>query len=113
MRCEISPRKYILQLFKVCAVIFLATTLFVTMERRDGLFKALRGEGMYRHARAEEAAWVDVKDLLEGSKVVIERTALETLFEEHESDLPERQKLRSQMPELYVEVDADGQGALA
>ncbi|EME85741.1 uncharacterized protein MYCFIDRAFT_6969, partial [Pseudocercospora fijiensis CIRAD86] len=61
--------------------------LFLTMERREGLYKALRGDGMYREARAIEAAWVDVKDLLEGARVIVERSALETLLEEHESDL--------------------------
>ncbi|KAF7194481.1 54S ribosomal protein yml6, mitochondrial [Pseudocercospora fuligena] len=77
--------------------------LFLTMERREGLYKALRGDGMYRQARAIEAAWVDVKDLLEGARVIVERTALETLFEEHESDLPDRSQLRNVMPELYLQ----------
>ncbi|KXT10620.1 hypothetical protein AC579_6630 [Pseudocercospora musae] len=77
--------------------------IFLTMERREGLYKALRGDGMFRQARAIEAAWVDVKDLLEGARVIVERTALETLFEEHESDLPDRSQLRNVMPELYLQ----------
>lgn len=76
-------------------------TLFLTMERREGLYKALREPGMRAHAKMEEVDWVDVKNLLEGRRVIVERAALETLFEEHESDLPEREKLRNQMPELY------------
>ncbi|KXS97451.1 hypothetical protein AC578_7373 [Pseudocercospora eumusae] len=78
-------------------------SLFLTMQRREGLYKALRGDGMFKHARAIEAAWVDVKDLLEGARVIVERMALETLFEEHQSDLPERSKLRNVMPELYLQ----------
>ncbi|EME47812.1 hypothetical protein DOTSEDRAFT_125104 [Dothistroma septosporum NZE10] len=68
-------------------------TLFVTDNRREGLFSALEGNNMHRHARALEVEWVDVKDLLETGRVVVERTALEALFEEHESDLGPRQRL--------------------
>ena len=68
-------------------------TLFVTDERREGLFSALEGDNMHRHARALEVEWVDVKDLLETGRVVVERTALEAMLEEHESDLGPRQKL--------------------
>ncbi|KAF2773084.1 ribosomal protein L4 [Teratosphaeria nubilosa] len=62
-------------------------TLFVTLERRDQFFTALEGENMERQARALEVLHVDVKDLLELGRVVIERPALEWLFSEHESDL--------------------------
>jgi large subunit ribosomal protein L4 len=62
-------------------------TLFVTSERRDNLFDSLEGEKMGRHARALEVDFVDVKDMLEMGRVVIERDALEELFLEHESDL--------------------------
>jgi large subunit ribosomal protein L4 len=68
-------------------------TLFVTSERRHNLFDALEGENMGRHARALEAEHVDVKDMLELGRVVIERDALEQLFFEHESDLPENQRI--------------------
>ncbi|KAK4631353.1 54S ribosomal protein yml6, mitochondrial [Fulvia fulva] len=67
-------------------------TLFVTDERREGLFSALEGDNMHRQARALEVEWVDVKDLLETGRVVVERTALEAMFEEHESDLGPRQR---------------------
>lgn len=68
-------------------------TLFVTSDRRHNLFDALEGENMGRQARALEAEFVDVKDLLELGRIVIERDALEQLFFEHESDLPENQKI--------------------
>ena len=62
-------------------------TLFVTSERRENLFEALDGEKMGRHARALEVDFVDVKDMLEMGRVVIERDALEELLLSHESDL--------------------------
>ncbi|KYG45168.1 hypothetical protein M433DRAFT_42803, partial [Acidomyces richmondensis BFW] len=62
-------------------------TLFVTLQRRERLFRALEGERMGREGRALDVTDVDVKDLLELGRVVIERKALEFLFEEHESDL--------------------------
>ena len=68
-------------------------TLFVTAERRDGLFDALEGVQMGRHARALEVDLVDVKDMLEMGRVVIERDALEELFLEHESDLDPKLRL--------------------
>ncbi|KAI5359029.1 putative ribosomal protein L4/L1e [Septoria linicola] len=80
-------------------------SLFLTLERREGLYSALEQGQMYRHAKAIEAEWVDVKDLLEGGRVIVERAALEHLFEEHESDLREGEKLRYQMPELYEEIE--------
>jgi large subunit ribosomal protein L4 len=88
-------------------------TLFVTSERRHNLFDALEMEGqnMGRHARALEAEEVDVKDLLEMGRVVIERDALEQLFIEHESDLPENQRIWEQLmvehngeEGVYIEV---------
>lgn len=68
-------------------------TLFVTSERRENLVEALDGEKMGRHARALEVDFVDVKDMLEMGRVVIERDALEELFLSHESDLPYTQQL--------------------
>jgi large subunit ribosomal protein L4 len=63
-------------------------TLFVTREERPNLFTALNlaaDEG-----RALELADVDVKDLLEEGRVVIERTALREMIEAHQSDLVSR-----------------------
>ena len=72
-------------------------TLFVTAERRHNLFDALEGENMGRHARALEADYVDVKDMLELGRVVMERDALEMLLLEHETDLGPQQKILSQL----------------
>ena len=71
-------------------------TLFVTSERRDNLFDSLEGEKMGRHARALEVEFVDVKDMLEMGRVVIERDALEELFLDHESDLAQNLTLAHQ-----------------
>lgn len=62
-------------------------TLFVTMEKRANLFAALEGEGMKKLAIARPSKDVDVKDLLEGGRVVIEKRALDQLFKEHVKDL--------------------------
>jgi large subunit ribosomal protein L4 len=72
-------------------------TLFVTSERRHNLFDALEGESMGRHARALEVELVDVKDMLEMGRVVMERDALEELFIEHESDLNPNQRIWEQL----------------
>ena len=62
-------------------------TLFVTLERREGLYAALEAEGMSRDARALDVLDVDVKDLLELGRVVVEKRALDFLLQEHEDDL--------------------------
>lgn len=72
-------------------------TLFVTSERRHNLFDALEGENMGRHARALEVGLVDVKDMLEMGRVVMEREALEELFLEHENDLGYDQQFKTHM----------------
>ncbi|KAK5113751.1 hypothetical protein LTR85_010768 [Meristemomyces frigidus] len=68
-------------------------TLFVTLERREGLFGVLESEGMGRDARALDVIDVDVKDLLELGRVVVEKSALDFIFEEHEDDLGPQQRL--------------------
>ena len=68
-------------------------TLFITKEKagRESLFHALEGETMGRDARALEVGDVDVKDLLELGRVVVERSAFEVMLRAHEEDLvPER-----------------------
>lgn len=62
-------------------------TLFVTKDRRELLFGALEEEKMGREAQALEAEDVDVKDLLELGRIVVERSALDWIFGQHESDL--------------------------
>lgn len=60
-------------------------TLFVTGDRREKLYQAMEqipGEG-----RALDYDDVDVKDLLETGKVVMERSVLKEMIERHQSDL--------------------------
>ncbi|KAM0269654.1 hypothetical protein ACHAQH_009674 [Verticillium albo-atrum] len=60
-------------------------TLFVTADKRPLLFDSMADAGM--HGRCLEVGEVDVKDLLEEGRVVIERAALRELLESHQSDL--------------------------
>lgn len=66
-------------------------SLFVGAERREALFGVLEA-GRFG-ARGLAVADVDVKDLLEGGRVVVEREALEWLLREHEGDLRDRERL--------------------
>lgn len=68
-------------------------TLFVTAERRPNLFHALKADNMGRDAKAMEVEYVDVKDLLEMGRIIVERDALEEMFFDHESDLGPNQRL--------------------
>ncbi|KAK3070662.1 54S ribosomal protein yml6, mitochondrial [Teratosphaeriaceae sp. CCFEE 6253] len=68
-------------------------TLFVTTQRREALFAALEGERMGAEARALEVGEVDVKDLLELGRVVLERAALEKILRTHEEDLAPGERL--------------------
>lgn len=70
-------------------------TLFVAEEYRPGLFGALEGEGMERHARARTVATMTVKDLLLEGRLVVERAALEMMMIGHETDLSPQQKLEA------------------
>lgn len=74
-------------------------TLFVTSERREALFDAVLAlnDGLVgkhelpAHGRTAAAALavddVDVRAILKGARVVIEREALRRMLEEHQSDL--------------------------
>ncbi|KOS17209.1 54S ribosomal protein yml6 [Escovopsis weberi] len=62
--------------------------LFVTGDRRHRLFEAL--EQVPWEARALELHDVDVKDLLETGKLVLERSVLREMIEQHQSDLVSR-----------------------
>ncbi|KAH0360990.1 50S ribosomal protein L4, partial [Aureobasidium melanogenum] len=68
-------------------------SLFVTAEPREKLFTALQQPGMDKEARALSLEDVDVKDLLEGGRIVIEKKALDKIFQKHSSDLQSRVKL--------------------
>ncbi|PHH93347.1 hypothetical protein CDD83_5901 [Cordyceps sp. RAO-2017] len=63
-------------------------TLFVTGDRRDWLFEAM--DQVPREGRALGLEDVDVKDLLETGKLVVERSVLRELMERHQSDLVSR-----------------------
>lgn len=60
-------------------------TLFVTGDRRDRLYQAM--DLVPREGRALDIEDVDVKDLLETGKVVMERSVLKEMIERHQSDL--------------------------
>lgn len=70
-------------------------TLFITTARRENFFSALEGDGMGGYARALELWDVDVKDLLELGRIVVERKALEQMLMEHEADLAVEKQLRA------------------
>jgi large subunit ribosomal protein L4 len=63
-------------------------TTFITGDRRPNLFTGLDIAG--ENGRALELADVDVKDLLETGRIVIERSALREMIKEHSSDLISR-----------------------
>ena len=60
-------------------------TLFVTGDRREKLYQAM--EQIPWEGRALDLDDVDVKDLLETGKVVMERAVLKEMIERHQSDL--------------------------
>lgn len=63
-------------------------TLFVTGDRRDRLYEAM--EQVPWDGRALDLDDVDIKDLLETGKVVMERSVLREMIEQHQSDLVSR-----------------------
>jgi large subunit ribosomal protein L4 len=77
-------------------------TLFVTAGMRERLFECLEKDG--RHASAREVGDVDVKALLEGGKVCVEKRALDAILKEHESDLTPDQKLKAWEQRVLREV---------
>ncbi|KAL1590259.1 hypothetical protein WHR41_01063 [Cladosporium halotolerans] len=83
-------------------------TLFVTLDRRENLFTALEGENMGRHARALEVDYVDVKDMLELGRVVIEKAALEAMFLEYQSDVLDMHAFGNKRPHGIRRLEALG-----
>ncbi|KAL1872308.1 hypothetical protein VTK73DRAFT_1618 [Phialemonium thermophilum] len=61
---------------------------FITTERRPNLFTGFEVAG--QEGRALEVDDVDVKDLLETGRLVIERSALREMIQQHQSDLVSR-----------------------
>ena len=60
-------------------------SLIVTRDKRPNLFEAMRKAG--EHGRVKTEADVDVKDLLELGRIIIEKRALDSILREHSSDL--------------------------
>ena len=60
-------------------------SLIVTTTQRPNLFQAIAGAG--EDGRAKTEADVDVKDLLELGRIVIEKGALDGILKDHASDL--------------------------
>lgn len=60
-------------------------SLIVTRKRQHNLFEALALAG--REGRAKTVEDVDVKDILELGRIIIEKRALEWLLRHHSSDL--------------------------
>ncbi|RDW94789.1 50S ribosomal protein-like protein L4 [Coleophoma crateriformis] len=60
-------------------------TLLITGDYRHNLFNALRPAG--QHGRVQTTEEVDVKDLLELGRIVIEKSALDEILHGHQSDL--------------------------
>jgi large subunit ribosomal protein L4 len=60
-------------------------TLVITGSFRKNLFRALRHAG--EDGKVQMVREVDVKDLLELGRVVIEKRALDEILSEHQSDL--------------------------
>ncbi|KAH7033358.1 ribosomal protein L4 domain-containing protein [Microdochium trichocladiopsis] len=58
---------------------------FITTDYRPNLFDAI--DEIPRYGRALDTEDLDVKDLLESSRIIIERSALQELIEKHQSDL--------------------------
>lgn len=67
-------------------------TTFITGDKRPNLFTGMEIAG--ENGRALELAEVDVKDLLETGRIVIERNALREMIKMHQSDLVTRIGLR-------------------
>ncbi|CAJ2507754.1 Uu.00g089400.m01.CDS01 [Anthostomella pinea] len=58
---------------------------FITGDRRQNLFEAL--DLVPKQGRALGLGMVDVKDLLETGRIIIERSALKEMLKQHQSDL--------------------------
>ncbi|EFX04662.1 50S ribosomal protein l4 [Grosmannia clavigera kw1407] len=71
-------------------------TTFITSDRRPNLFTSLEAAG--EHGRALTVDDVDVKDLLETGRIVVERAALRYIIERHQSDLVSRHFIHGVRP---------------
>jgi large subunit ribosomal protein L4 len=60
-------------------------SLVITNDFRENLFEALSNAG--EHGRVQTEQQVDVKDLLEMGRIIIEKKALDSILNDHQSDL--------------------------
>ncbi|KAK6516769.1 54S ribosomal protein, mitochondrial [Arthrobotrys conoides] len=79
-------------------------TLFITMTRRNNLWCGLNM--LSQHGRAMKVEDVDVKDLLETGRIVIEQHALEWLGEKHGISFPPRVKKSKKGKKAVVKSEA-------
>jgi large subunit ribosomal protein L4 len=63
-------------------------SLVITEIFRQNLFEALSHAG--EHGRAKTEDDVDVKDLLEMGRIIIEKSALDSILADHQSDMVEK-----------------------
>ncbi|QIW94984.1 hypothetical protein AMS68_000502 [Peltaster fructicola] len=70
-------------------------TLIVTMQERPALFEAFEDRDLLWHAELLKASDVDVKDLLELGRIMIEQEALDHILLAHQTDLSKERKLAS------------------
>lgn len=68
-------------------------SLIVTLDKRENLTEALSSKAIGSEARILELKDVDVKDLLEMGRVVIEKKALDRMLKEHCLDLKTKIKI--------------------
>ncbi|CAK7264734.1 54S ribosomal protein yml6, mitochondrial [Sporothrix epigloea] len=71
-------------------------TTFITTDRRPSLFTSLETAG--EDGRALVVGDVDVKDLLETGRIVVEREALCEMIDSHQSDLVSRVYIHGEQP---------------
>ena len=69
-------------------------SLFITAKERKSLANTLEEDNLGKHASCVSIEDVDVKDLLERGRLVVEREALEWMLRAHQSDLDNRLQLR-------------------
>lgn len=68
-------------------------TLFLAAERREALFGAVEANKRVQHrAKVMEVDSLRVRDLLKCQRLVVERSVLDQILREHESDLPLRHR---------------------
>ncbi|KAK4989145.1 54S ribosomal protein yml6, mitochondrial [Elasticomyces elasticus] len=89
-------------------------SLFIGLKKNKNytFFSMLKDEDIGRHGRGLGVDDVDVKDLLEGGRVVVERRALDLMLEAHQSDLGPGMRFESEeIAEILDDIE-DPEGAV-